>query len=646
MFFQKLQLVWTRITFSRLTTIYFIFSFVHFVLQVAFQSRALVINASASNFLSSIVTQGNASVQAARAFTVYNGDDLRLCYSDKMSTEECQLIWSPGNHTDNTFAMVYNASSSSSIEATSVSTFSPSVSITFSSTTPPATSTVQEVTTVTATRTAVPTTTAILIAPSVIGGIESRGIEDLRVLSFVDTDGQVKVKLDGEGFGGDDAVLGRPCLWALNQPVGILQNTKREDMVFLAFHFWVLGMSIVALLNESIPHILASLATHVGSTGWAAFQIVHTAHFKGDFNRLITNGACANTTGSRILLTSYWSERAKAEIPSLALNILALLVSVILTWKLVQSFGWQTFKRVGASRHISRIYKFVLTLSIAIQLSVFFMAVTVGLWLDQLWNGSIGRLADLKRLYQIVFLITLVLLIPWLMTGWFAVRKELKIPMLIFLVLCVGYFAGWGAMFLSDAFRWTFVQWRFFSIMACISVLLTLVSFLLGLICRWNFDRGLPRYLNGEHTLSESDEFINAPPLVGQTTDIEKVSFPTEKAIPTYAAAFEQPSVMGPRFFNASSIPFDQQYSQSISTMSQISSNATLTNGSVPDRSKLPTQPPRLQRSNSNTSSSSRGSYRSGLPTSIRLARTGSQSSTTSSGSRSTEGGKKRWVIE
>ena len=34
-----------------------------------------------------------------------------------------------------------------------------------------------------------------------------------------------------------------------------LRNTKREDFTFLAFQIWVLGMSMVALLNESIPHM-------------------------------------------------------------------------------------------------------------------------------------------------------------------------------------------------------------------------------------------------------------------------------------------------------------------------------------------------------------------------------------------------------
>ena len=97
-------------------------------------------------------------------------------------------------------------------------------------------------------------------------------------------------------------------------------------------------------------------------------------------------------------------------------------------------FGWQTFKRVGASMTINRVYKLVLILSITIQLSLFFMVVTVGLWIDQLWNGQIAHLAKLAFVYKPVFIIVLVvsfcisityiflltlpkqLLIPWLMT--------------------------------------------------------------------------------------------------------------------------------------------------------------------------------------------------------------------------------------
>ena len=72
--------------------------------------------------------------------------------------------------------------------------------------------------------------------------------------------------------------LPRKCLYALNWPVDRLvalldaktshiltlrtlsvENTKREDIAFIAFQIWLLGMSLVALLNESIPHMWVQL---------------------------------------------------------------------------------------------------------------------------------------------------------------------------------------------------------------------------------------------------------------------------------------------------------------------------------------------------------------------------------------------------
>jgi hypothetical protein len=56
---------------------------------------------------------------------------------------------------------------------------------------------------------------------------------------------------------------------------------------------------------------------------------------------------------------------------------------------------------------INRVYKLVLFLSITIQLSLFFMVVTVSLWIDQLMNSLIGDLADFQTLYKVTSFITL-----------------------------------------------------------------------------------------------------------------------------------------------------------------------------------------------------------------------------------------------
>jgi hypothetical protein len=57
---------------------------------------------------------------------------------------------------------------------------------------------------------------------------------------------------------------------------------------------------------------------------------------------------------------------------------------------------------MGASVRVHRQYTAVLVLSVIIQLALFFIACSVGLWIDQLANGSISRLSRNSGLYKSV----------------------------------------------------------------------------------------------------------------------------------------------------------------------------------------------------------------------------------------------------
>ncbi|KAJ7275458.1 hypothetical protein B0H12DRAFT_1207933 [Mycena haematopus] len=595
----KAKLVWNRVTFSKLTTAYVIFSLVHFALQISLQIRAFTINADAATLLYSIALAGNATNSS---FPTLAGGMIRMCafVPTNLNTDGCTVVYNgtPNNNSvygaadaddygsanyGNAFAdaspftsAVSSVALSSSASQSSSATVAPSASsLAVSASAAPFVLPSKVVVFVTqaVTAAATPAVTPLansassLSAPSVQN---KRAIPHAKVL--IDNSTTVQVNITGEGYHGYPLLLDKSCMWSLNWPVSILDNTKREDIVFIAFQFWVLGMSAVALLNESIPHIIASLLTHMLATAWSGFQISNTANFRADFNHYITEGACA---GVPPLLPNYWQQRAYAEIPTLALNVAALLISSVLTWKLVKLFGWQTFKRVGASLTINRIYKLVLLLSITLQLSLFFMGATVSLFLDQLFNGWAGHLAWYSSLYKIMFIITGVLLIPWLMLGWFSVRRELRLGMIVFLGLSVCYLAGWGVMFLSTTFRWTFRTWEFFGIMSTASVFLALVSCVLGVVCRLNFGKGLLRYLNAHESLP-GDDFAS----VTYNGDPEKVSFPSnEKPVPTFSATFGSgsevpvPSQMfrpspqlGPRFFNSSAEPFESRPNSSSSS--------------------------------------------------------------------------------
>ena len=69
--------------------------------------------------------------------------------------------------------------------------------------------------------------------------------------------------------------------------------------------------------------------------------------------------------------------------------------------------------------------------------------------------------------------------------------------MAVFLVLSALYLISWGLMFDSKTFRWTFFQWTFFGSIATLSATLVIIDLMVGIMCRLNFDKGLPNYCEG-----------------------------------------------------------------------------------------------------------------------------------------------------
>jgi hypothetical protein len=98
---------------------------------------------------------------------------------------------------------------------------------------------------------------------------------------------------------------------------------------------------------------VASFITHAAVTCWSAFQNVHTRHFQNTYDNIVVDALC----GGMSLIPDYWRSRAKTEIPSLVFNVLALLMSGILSWKVTKTFTWEGFKKTGADRKASRAYK-------------------------------------------------------------------------------------------------------------------------------------------------------------------------------------------------------------------------------------------------------------------------------------------------
>jgi len=561
---QKLRLVWTRLTLSKTTAAYFTLALANTLILAACQITALYINSSAISTLQLVHSVGHTDLSIT--YIAQNGSVV-VCYQDPHTgvASACSVAWGPQSHTTGssegaatssagavndispntaTIATIPSFTLSTTLHTSTI----PAVTISIPASTPTITpkpaafteddkkddhhgdnddddddhNNATEVVTVT-----------IAAPPKPSASWQSnhhrRG---LVVQSSVSPQNVTGVQIFGlSGTNSPNGVfVSNQCVEVLSWPIQMLKNTKREDIVFVAFQFWAFSMSIVALLNESTPHVIASLMTHMLATSWGAFQIVSTASFKQEFRRITIDGACDGVN----LLPQYWGQRGDAEISLLAVNCATLAISMVLSWKLLRAFGWQTFKRIGASLQISRIYKIVLILSITLQLSIFFIVVSMALWIDQLYNGPAGLSTKHAKAFEGVYWVVMLALIPWIAMGWFASRRERRRMMLVFLVLSALLIAAWAFMFVSRAFRVTFMTWTFFALMSVCAVTLTLLTLVFGILCRVNFGRGLKQYLQVE---DEKMNVCTSPEPPVEYERAEKIAYP-EPIVPTFSLHF------------------------------------------------------------------------------------------------------------
>ncbi|KAL5504727.1 hypothetical protein ACEPAH_7390 [Sanghuangporus vaninii] len=290
--------------------------------------------------------------------------------------------------------------------------------------------------------------------------------------------------------------LSSRCINALNWPSIVLHDAKREDISFLCYQVWLLGISLVTILNESIPHLVAALVTHGMSTAWSAFQLSRTGKTAREYQTLIVNDACNGVD----VIPGFWGNRMNYFIPILVLNVVVLLFSFGLSLKLFNIYSRQTFNRVGACKKMNVLYSYVLLFSVFLQVSTFFTICGSALWLDALSNGVIKG----STAYRIVFTIVCVVEIPWVIMGWISIRREHHICSLIFLITGLALCAAWTSMFASIMYRWSFQNFPFFATLTISAFIVLAGTVALAVVCRINFGKGLPQYLKTEVQFDDS----------------------------------------------------------------------------------------------------------------------------------------------
>ncbi|THH16282.1 hypothetical protein EW146_g4323 [Bondarzewia mesenterica] len=355
---------------------------------------------------------------------------------------------------------------------------------------------------------------------------------DLQVQSIVRPAG-VDVKISEVRNPNNSVTLSPQCTRILLYPDQKLQEFRREVLALIALQFWLFSLSVFAILRESIPHLLALLCARALSTGWSGYTLWRTFNIQDRVHHLIGE---PDTPCSLDVFPLYFKMRTSYQIPDLVLNCIALSFSILLIWKLLKVYSVQTFKHVGPPKSIVRIYKNYLAVLVCLQLSVFFLVVAMSLWVDQLMNSAIKEISGHTKIYFALFTTTTVFLLPWIILGWYSVRRENKGMMVAFSAIGFVFITCWSIMFYSRVYRFTFVDWPFFGSMTVSSFIVMILSVVFGIISRLNFKHGLTQYLDMEDTMARSDIEPDIFSLIsGESSGRKQMSFQrTDTLFPFY----------------------------------------------------------------------------------------------------------------
>ncbi|KAI0297017.1 hypothetical protein B0F90DRAFT_1635111, partial [Multifurca ochricompacta] len=292
------------------------------------------------------------------------------------------------------------------------------------------------------------------------------------------------------------------CTFTLLYPAAKLSQSRREELSLIGSQFWFFGLAVFALLFESIPHILALLIARMLATGWSTYALWHTMNINDRLYHLIER---PDTPCHINLYSQYFTRRLALQIADLMLHWDALLISIYLSWRLYKVYRTHTFRRVGPPKDILRMYRYFLAVLVSIQLSLFILVNAMALWVDQLLHGAIKKLSSHTPVYDGTFILTTVLLIPWLMMGWYSVRREWRKLTWAFLAIAFFFMFSWSMMFYSRVYRFTFVDWPFFGCMTVSSFVALLFSTGFAFVCLRNYDKGLAQWIYVERVFGNDD---------------------------------------------------------------------------------------------------------------------------------------------
>ncbi|KAI9018698.1 hypothetical protein CLU79DRAFT_805043 [Phycomyces nitens] len=268
-----------------------------------------------------------------------------------------------------------------------------------------------------------------------------------------------------------------------------LSRIKWENVSFIGFQLWFVGMAFDATVYQNTAEILALAILNVLCAVLGALEVVDGYKWM----RLL-----AETSFSTLPLSI-------ARDIEIALSIVIMMFACAmcyLSFAMSRQFGWNIYKKIGADIQIQRMYRmfqfFVLSLKIDIftqfMVSIFYL-IQFAANKGQVWQS-------------VVQIVVTVLMLPMFYFARTAGSTESKLRMGLFIVFEIIVIMHFG-LILQQAIE-ADNGWYTWISLVCLGIALDIASIALGIVCMTNFNKGLkPHVQRGQKNKMIYDVELN-----------------------------------------------------------------------------------------------------------------------------------------
>ncbi|KAI9366523.1 hypothetical protein BD770DRAFT_376393 [Pilaira anomala] len=271
-----------------------------------------------------------------------------------------------------------------------------------------------------------------------------------------------------------------------------LRRIKWENIAFIGFQCWFVGMAFDATIYQNAAEVIALAVMNLACAIFGALEVIDGKKWLRTLSEIRDNHQIPIITTP--IQTAFYVEI----VLSIMVGLYAL-VFAYLSYAVVKEFGWVIYKKIGADIAIQRMYRTLQLFVLALKIDIFIEFLVSVFYLIQF-----ALKENFSSWMAYVFVVITILMLPMLYFGRVAVAGESRIKMTIFILFqLVVVFQL--VLIANDAMKRD-EHWYTWICFVILGMMIALTTAGLGVVCIQNFDKGLKRYIQRG---AEKKEMLN-----------------------------------------------------------------------------------------------------------------------------------------